>query len=257
MTGFVKLSREPDGIAVLTINRPKVNALSTAVLHEIGDIFDGLRDDLPSAVVIWGGDKFFSAGSDVEEMGSAENARSISSAFHNSLGAIEAFPRIVIAAIAGYALGGGCELALACDFRVATAAAKLGFPEITLGIIPGGGGTQRLPRLVGSANARQLLLSGKHIDAVEARGIGLVDRVVDNDSLYNETLSWAREFAQGAVVAQGLIKRVVHDGLNGSLDSGLAIEADAFSDVFGTQDAQEGLRRFKESGPGKAHFSGR
>jgi enoyl-CoA hydratase len=177
--------------------------------------------------------------------------------FRRALDAVAAIPRCVIAAISGFALGGGCELALACDLRIASERAKLGQPEILLGIIPGGGGTQRLARLVGPAKAKEMVLTGRQVAADEALRIGLVDEVVAPDELHARALGLAAELARGAVVAQGLAKRAVDQGLGGSLDAGLALEQDLFAEAFATEDARIGVASFLEHGPGKATFVGR
>ena len=163
----------------------------------------------------------------------------------------------MIAAVRGFALGGGMELALACDLRIAADTARFGQPEILLGIIPGAGGTQRLPRLIGPARAKELIFSGRQVKAPEALAIGLVDRVVPADELESAALEWATELGSGAVAAMGLAKRAIDEGLDGSLDRGLDLEAEAFVDVFGTDDAQTGVASFLEHGPGKARFVGR
>jgi enoyl-CoA hydratase len=163
----------------------------------------------------------------------------------------------VIAAVNGFALGGGFEVALACDLRVASEKARMGFPEILLGIFPGGGGTQRVTRLIGPARAKELIWSGRHVRADEALAIGLVDRVVPAAEVLDTALEWAASFASGAVVAMGIAKRVVDGGLDGSLARGLDLEAEGFVEVFGTDDATVGIRSFLDDGPGKATFSGR
>ena len=181
----------------------------------------------------------------------------VGAAFVEALDAVAGIPRCVIAAIAGFALGGGCELALACDLRIASDKAKLGQPEVLLGIIPGGGGTQRLARLVGPARAKHLILTGRQVRADEALRIGLVDEVVAPDQLHERALGLAAELAAGAVLAQGLAKRAIDRGLQGSLSSGLKLEQDLFAEVFATDDARIGVASFLEHGPGKATFSGR
>jgi enoyl-CoA hydratase len=170
---------------------------------------------------------------------------------------VAAIPRATIAAVNGFALGGGCELALACDFRVAAENAKLGQPEILLGIIPGGGGTQRLPRLIGAARAKDLILTGRQVDGADAERIGLVDRVVPATEVLDAALSWASELARGPLVAHGLAKRAVDDGLAAGLAQGLSLERDLFVEAFRTEDAGIGVRSFLEQGPGKATFVGR
>jgi enoyl-CoA hydratase len=164
---------------------------------------------------------------------------------------------MVIAAVAGFALGGGCELALACDLRIAADTATFGQPEILLGIIPGGGGTQRLTRLVGPAQAKRIVMSGAQVKAPEALAIGLVDEVVPAADLHDRAFALAAEYARGAVVAQGIAKQAIQRGLDGSLADGLELEHQGFIDVFRTDDARIGVASFLEHGPGKATFTGR
>jgi enoyl-CoA hydratase len=254
---FVSVERRDDGVAVIRLDRPKMNALSTAVLREIAEAAEALIADPPGAVVVWGGERIFAAGADISEFGGPSEAEAVGGAFRRAFDAVAAIPRATIAAVSGYALGGGCELALACDFRVAAHTAKFGQPEILLGIIPGAGGTQRLPRLVGAARAKDLVLSGRQVSAAEAHRIGLVDRVAAADTLLDEAIAWAAQFAAGAVVAQGLAKRAIDGGLDGGLDDGLDLEAELFIDVFSTEDAAIGVASFLDQGPGKARFVGR
>jgi enoyl-CoA hydratase len=254
---LVTLDRRPDGVAVVQLHNPKVNALSSAVLRELAAVARALTDDPPGAVVVTGGDRVFAAGADISEFAGPDEAREIGGLFLDALNAVAAIPRATIAAVAGFALGGGCELALACDFRIASEKARLGQPEILLGIIPGGGGTQRLARLVGPARAKDLIFSGRQVAAPEALAMGLVDRVVAPDGLLDEALAWAGSLASGAVVAQGLAKAAIDDGLDGSLDRGLVLEQDRFVEVFATDDARIGVASFLEHGPGHATFTGR
>jgi enoyl-CoA hydratase/carnithine racemase len=254
---LVSLERRPDGVALVTLQRPKANALSIALLTELEDVVLGLTTAPPGAVVIWGGERIFAAGADISEFGGPAEARRIGGHFRSALDALAALPRLAIAAICGYALGGGCELALACDLRVAAETAKLGQPEILLGIIPGGGGTQRLARLVGPSRAKDLICTGRQVDAGEALRIGLVDRVVPQAAVLDTALELAAGFAGGAVLAQGMAKRAIDMGLEGSLSEGLSLEQDLFAEAFGTEDARTGVQSFLEHGPGKARFSGR
>ncbi|MGH9245688.1 MAG: enoyl-CoA hydratase/isomerase family protein [Acidimicrobiales bacterium] len=257
-TPLVQVERREGGVAVIRLDNPKVNALSSAVLRQLHAAIDSLADDLPGAVVVTGGDRIFAAGADITEFGGPDEARELGPLFHRTLNAVAEFPRVTIAAVAGYALGGGCELALACDFRMASAErARFGQPEILLGIIPGGGGTQRLARLVGPARAKDIVLSGRQVGADEARAIGLVDWVVPHDELFARALEKAAEFARGAVVAHAVAKRAIDRGLDGSLAAGLELERDLFVEVFGTEDARIGVQSFLEHGPGKAEFVGR
>ena len=254
---FVTVDRHDDGVALVRLDRPRMNALSSALLAELSSAATALTDDPPGAVVVWGGERIFAAGADIAEFGGPDEARTIGGGFREALDAVAAIPRAVIAAVNGYALGGGCELALACDFRVCAENAKFGQPEILLGIIPGGGGTQRLARLVGPARAKDLILSGRQVGAEEAERIGLADRVVPAGEVLDTALAWAAELARGAVVAQGLAKSAIDEGLSRSLADGLTWEQDLFADVFATEDAKTGVASFLEHGPGKASFSGR
>jgi len=254
---LVYVERRHDGVAAICLDNPKVNALSSEVLRQLLGAAESLTDDPPGAVVVTGGDRVFAAGADISEFGGPDEAREIGGLFLRALSAVAAIPRATIAAVSGYALGGGCELALACDFRIASEKARFGQPEILLGIIPGGGGTQRLPRLVGPARAKDMILTGRQVDAAEALTIGLVDEVVPHDALHDRAYAKAAELARGAVAAQGLAKRAIDKGLVVALSSGLELEQELFVEVFGTADARTGVRSFLEHGPGKARFTGR
>jgi enoyl-CoA hydratase/carnithine racemase len=243
-------------VAVLRVDRPRANALSLELLGELAAEIEALTADLPGAVVITGTDRVFSAGADVTEFGGTARAAEVTQVFANVLAAIAGLPRATLAAIAGYALGGGLELALACDFRVVAEGARLGQPEIQLGIIPGGGGTQRLARLIGPARAKDLVLTGRHVSAEEARGIGLADRVFAEDEFFEQALRFASTLAQGATVAQALAKRAIDEGLELPLADGLVLERQLFVRAFETQDAETGVRSFLEKGPGNAEFVG-
>ena len=238
-TPLVHVDRRDDGVALVTLDNPKVNALSRELLRQLEAAAGGLAADPPGAVVVTGGDRIFAAGADIAEFGGPEEARAVGGGFRRALDAVAAIPRCVIAAISGFALGGGCELALACDLRIASERAKLGQPEILLGIIPGGGGTQRLARLVGPARAKDLVLTGRQVAADEALRIGLVDEVVPPDELHPRAIALAAELARGAVVAQEFAKRAIDRGLEGPLDAGLALEQDLFAEVFATEDARD------------------
>ncbi len=254
---FITLERRAGNVAVIRLDRPKLNALSRALLAQLRDAIGELAADLPGAVVVWGGERIFAAGADIAEFGGPDEAREIAAAFHGTLDALAALPRATIAAVAGYALGGGCELALACDLRVAADTARFGQPEILLGIIPGGGGTQRLARLVGPSRAKDLIFTGRQVAADEALRIGLVDRVVAGDALLDAALELAGSLASGALAAHALAKRAIDEGLDRALADGLALEREVFVDVFRTDDAGIGVRSFLDSGPGKAKFTGR
>ncbi|WP_426571756.1 enoyl-CoA hydratase/isomerase family protein [Aquihabitans sp. McL0605] len=253
---LVTIDRHDDGVAVLTLQNPKVNAISSEVLRQIRAAVDALNEHLPGAVVVTGGERIFAAGADITEFSGPDEARVIGGLFLDAFNSLAALPRPTIASISGFALGGGCELALACDFRIASTKAKLGQPEILLGIIPGGGGTQRLARLVGPARAKDLIFSGRQVRAEEAREIGLVDRVVEPDELHEASLAWARELAAGPSAAIALAKAAIDQGLEGSEAAGLDLEQDLFVEVFGTADARIGIESFLEHGPGKADFTG-
>jgi enoyl-CoA hydratase len=256
-TPLVVTERRSDGVAVIKLDNPKVNALSTELLRQLESAARALTDDPPGAVVITGGDRVFAAGADISELGGPDDARAVGGAFLSALDAVAHIPRCVIAAISGFALGGGCELALACDLRIASEKAKLGQPEILLGVIPGGGGTQRLARLVGPARAKHMILTGRQIRADEALGIGLVDEVVAPDGLHDRAFGLAAELAAGAVVAQGLAKHAIDRGLQSSLSAGLDLEQQLFAEVFATEDARIGVASFLEHGAGRAEFVGR
>jgi enoyl-CoA hydratase/carnithine racemase len=258
MADLVLTESHDHGVVLLRLDNPPMNALSRAVLAALRDAARDLcADPSAKAVVVAGGERAFAAGADIGEFGGPDEAREIADAFREAFDAVAAIPRPVIAAVRGYALGGGLELAMACDLRVAGATARVGQPEILLGVIPGAGGTQRLARLVGPARAKELVWSGRQLRADEALAIGLVDRVVPAGDEEPAALEWAGELAQGAVVAMGLAKRAVDDGLGVPLAEGLDKERDAFVAVFGTEDAQTGVRSFLAHGPGKAKFAGR
>jgi enoyl-CoA hydratase/carnithine racemase len=256
MPDLVLLDRRADGVAVVTLNNPKVNALSQELLGDLHAVANDLTTDPPGAVVVTGGDRIFAAGADISQFGGVDEAGGIANAFHTTLDAVAAIPRFVIAAVSGYALGGGCELALACDYRIASERAVFGQPEILLGIIPGGGGTQRLPRAVGANRAKEMMITGRQVRADEALRIGLADEVVAPEALHERALALAVEVAGGALVAQSLVKQAVDRGLSSSLADGLAIERKLFVDVFETDDSQIGVKSFLENGPGKAAFTG-
>jgi len=253
---FVTVERRPDGVALVRLDRPEANALSAAVLAQLAAAATGLCDDPPGAVVVWGGRKIFAAGADIVELGEA-GAAAVAESFAAALGALAAIPRATIAAVNGYALGGGLELALACDLRVCGENAHFGLPEVLLGVIPGGGGTQRLPRVVGASRAKDIIFTGRRVDAKEALSIGLVNRVVAPDFVLESSLAWAAELARGPVVAHALAKAAVDRGLEGSLAEGLAVEREAFVAAARTEDAARGIASFAEHGPGKATFVGR
>jgi enoyl-CoA hydratase len=253
----VHLERRDDGVAVVRLDHGKLNTISLALLARLSEVAAELTAEPPGAVVVAGNDRSFAAGAEIAEFGGPDEARTIGAAFHGAFDALAAVPRVKIAAVAGFALGGGCELALACDLRIAGENARLGQPEILLGIIPGGGGTQRLARLVGPARAKDLILTGRQVRAAEALAMGLVDEVVPTAAVLDTALERAAAFAAGPRAAQALALRAIDEGLEGSLAEGLARERELFVEVFGTDDARTGIASFFEHGPGKARFAGR
>ena len=254
--GLVLVDSPLPGVFVLTLNAPKVNALSTAMLSRIHYLATDLTILNARAIVITGGDRLFAAGADISEFGGPEDAARIGASFHAALNAVAALPCFTIAAVSGFALGGGCELAMACDYRIASTKAVFGQPEILLGIIPGGGGTQRLPRLVGASRAKEIMITGRQVKADEALNIGLANEVVEPDALMARALELANSVASGATVATGLIKRAVDEGMQTDLAQGLALELELFEEVFHSKDSQIGVASFLENGPGKASFNG-
>src|SRR6476619_5101652 len=209
---LVHLERRDDGVAVVTLDNPKVNALSAEVRQQLKETAEARRADPPGAVVVTGGERIFAAGADITQFGGADEAAGIVASFHETMAAVADIPRMVIAAVAGYALGGGCELALACDYRIVGTRAVFGQPEILLGIIPGGGGTQRLARLVGPSKAKELCITGRQVNAEEALRIGLADEVVANADLHARALALAAECARGPVRSQGFAKEAIDRG---------------------------------------------
>ncbi|GHJ31529.1 MULTISPECIES: enoyl-CoA hydratase/isomerase family protein [Streptomyces] len=246
-----------DGVATFRLDRPPMNALDIATQDRLRELAAEVtrRDDV-RAVVIWGGEKVFAAGADIKEMREMDHAAMVvrSGDLQESFTAVARIPKPVVAAVTGYALGGGCELALCADFRIAAENAKLGQPEILLGLIPGAGGTQRLARLVGPAKAKDLIFTGRQVKADEALAIGLVDRVVPAEEVYDQAHAWAARLARGPAIALRAAKESVDRGLETDLDSGLAIERTWFAGLFATEDRETGMRSFVEEGPGKATF---
>lgn len=271
-TPLVALQHAADGVATITLQHGKVNALSVEVLDELAAVADRLArpadaDPRARAVVVTGGPKLFAAGADITQfaadaepdsfaLADADRVRRIGGAFLRALNAVAALPMPTVASISGFALGGGLELALACDFRIASNRARLGLPEILLGIIPGGGGTQRLARLIGPGVAKDLVFTGRQVPADEALRIGLVHEVVDPDDLDDRVAAFASQLAAGPPRALAAAKQAIDRGIEGSLDAGLALEQDLFVGAFGTPDATVGVRSFLTSGPGHADFRG-
>ncbi len=250
----------PPGVAVIRLSRPPMNALNTTVQEALrAAAVQVSADESVRAVVLYGGDKVFAAGADVKEFARATHADMVRDAdrLSSSLDALARIPQPVIAAVTGYALGGGCELALTADFRVSAEDAQWGQPEILLGIIPGAGGTQRLPRLIGPAKAKDLIYTGRFVGAEEALEIGLVDVVVPAADVYATALKLAAKYAKGPALALRAAKAAIDEGLDGSLSAGLRLEAHLFAGLFATADRTTGIASFLESGPGKAVFEGR
>jgi enoyl-CoA hydratase len=248
-----------DQVATITINRPdKRNALNAAVRREIVDALDQLRaDDSARVVIITGaGDKAFVAGADIGEFAerTALQQRDVMQG-RRVFDEVAAYPKPTIAMINGFALGGGCELALACDIRVAARSARFGQPEVRLGLIPGGGGTQRLPRLIGAGRALRLILTGDLVDAEEAYRIGLVDVLVDDAELHTRTLELARSMAAHSPVALRLAKNAVAAALETPLPAGLVLERELFITAFASEDRREGVSAFLEKR--SPNFTGR
>ncbi|HET7399190.1 MAG TPA: enoyl-CoA hydratase-related protein [Intrasporangium sp.] len=256
---FVHLQVE-DGVGTIRLDRPKMNALNVQVQEEIraAALEAAERSDV-KAVVVWGGERVFAAGADIKEMAGMGYTDMVdrSAALQSSITAVARIPKPVIAAITGYALGGGCELALACDFRVVADDAKLGQPEILLGIIPGAGGTQRLARLVGPAKAKEIIFSGRFLDAEESLRIGLADKVVPAAEVHATALEWARSYVGAASYAVRAAKEAVDRGIETDLETGLEIERMLFAGLFATRDREIGMTSFVEHGPGNAQFEGR
>jgi len=259
MGEFVNLETA-DGIGTIRLNRPPVNALNDQVTAELAAAARAAAEsDEVRAVIVYGGEKVFAGGADITVMAEAGYAEMTvrSARLQEAMALIAALPKPVVAAITGYALGGGLELALAADFRVAGERARVGQPEILLGVIPGAGGTQRLPRLVGPARAKDIVFSGRMVGAAEALQIGLVDQVVPDDSVYQAALDMVQRYASGPALALRAAKQAIDAGLGVALATGLEIERVQFAALFGTEDQKAGMRSFLENGPGKATFTGR
>ena len=259
MGEFVRLEVE-DGVATLRLDRPKMNAIDGALRAELRAAAVEARDrDDVRAVVLYGGERVFAAGADIKEMSTMSYAEMTSwgTQLQEALTVVARLPKPVVAAVTGYALGGGFELALTADFRVLGERAKVGVPEITLGVIPGAGGTQRLTRLVGPAKAKDLVFTGRHVAADEALALGIADRVVPDAGVYETAREMAAQFAEGPAVALRAAKQAIDDGLELDLDAALRLESALFAGLFATEDQRTGMTSFLEQGPGKARFSGR
>ena len=259
MSEFVRLE-VADGVGTIRLDRPKMNALNAQVQEEVRAAATeaGERDDV-KAVVVYGGERVFAAGADIKEMADMSYTDMVhrSGRLQSAFSAVARIPKPVVAAVTGYALGGGCELALCADVRFAAEDAVLGQPEIPLGIIPGAGGTQRLTRLVGPSTAKDLIFTGRFVNAEEALAIGLVDRVVPAAEVYPQAVAWAQQFAGAASYAVRAAKEAIDRGSEVDLETGLEIERQQFAALFATEDRTTGMQSFVEHGPGKAAFRGR
>jgi enoyl-CoA hydratase/carnithine racemase len=246
-------------VATIRLDRPPMNALNAEVQAGLAAAAAQVSAD-PGvrAVVIYGGQKIFAAGADIKEMSTLGYAQmeADSGRLQDSFTAVANIGKPVVAAITGYALGGGLELALCADFRVVGLSARVGQPEILLGLIPGAGGTQRLPRLVGPARAKDIIYTGRFVDSAEALAIGLADKVVPDDEVYQTAKDMAARFAGGPAIALRAAKQAIDAGLETDLATGLEIERLSFAGLFATEDAKAGMLSFLENGPGKARFSG-
>jgi enoyl-CoA hydratase/carnithine racemase len=256
---FVRLE-VTDGVATMRLDRPKMNALNVQVQEEIrAAAHEATERDDVKAVVVWGGERVFAAGADVKEMADMSYTDMVkrSGGLQSAFSAVARIPKPVVAAVNGYALGGGCELALCADVRIAADDAVLGQPEILLGVIPGAGGTQRLTRLVGPSRAKDLIFTGRFVKADEALAIGLVDRVVPAAEVHDAAVAWASQFSAAASYAVRAAKESIDRGLEVDLETGLEIERQQFAALFATEDRAIGMRSFVEHGPGKAAFVAR
>jgi enoyl-CoA hydratase/carnithine racemase len=259
MGEFVRLEVD-EGVGTIRLDRPPMNALNKQVQEEIraAAVEAGERSDV-AAVIVYGGQNVFAAGADIKEMAElsyvdmAERSGPLSAAFS----AVAAIPKPTVAAVTGYALGGGLELALCCDRRIAGDNAKVGQPEILLGIIPGAGGTQRLARLIGPSRAKDIVYTGRFVEAPEALSLGVVDEVVAPDDVYEAARRWAARFVNGPARALAAAKSAIDLGLDTDLATGLKLESQIFAALFATEDQKAGMRSFIENGPGKATFSGK
>jgi enoyl-CoA hydratase/carnithine racemase len=255
---FVRLE-VADGIGTIRLDRPPMNALNRQLQAELRQaaVEAGERADV-RAVIVYGGPKVFAAGADIKEfavMGYTDIA-DYAPELSGSLTVVAELPKPTVAAITGYALGGGYELALCCDRRIAGDNVKVGQPEILLGIIPGAGGTQRLARLIGPSRAKDIVYTGRFVGAEEALAIGMVDEVVAPDDVYSAAVKWASQFTGAASRAIAAAKTAIDGGLDGDLNAGLRLETTLFAGLFCTEDRKTGMESFIANGPGKATFSG-
>lgn len=245
-------------VAVIKLDRPKMNVLNRQMQEEIRKVSESISTNPDVRVaVFYGGEKAFAAGADIKEMVNwdSQEAANQTPGLQDCFTAVANIPKPTIAALTGYALGGGLELALACDLRIAAEDTQLGQPEILLGVIPGAGGTQRLTRLVGVARSKELIFTGRFISAVEAKEIGLVNEVVTPANLFDRVLALATQLADGSATAIAAAKRAIDEGIQQTLAEGLVTEQKLFAGLFGGADQIEGMNSFIENGPGKAKFN--
>lgn len=257
MGDLVRLEVE-GGVGTLRLDRPPMNAIDEELGNDLWTATnEAVRREDVRAVVLYGGEKVFAAGADIKAMSqmSPHDVRPYIQGLQEVLNFVEDVPKVTIAAITGYALGGGCELAMTADFRFMAEDAKIGQPEIQLGIIPGAGGTQRLPRLVGPAKAKDIIYSGRHLGAEEALAIGLVDEVHPAGEVYQKAAEAAARYAEGPLVALRAAKAAINWGARVDLRTGVAFEREAFSDLFSTEDQAEGMTAFLEKR--EAKYKGR
>jgi enoyl-CoA hydratase/carnithine racemase len=256
---FVRFEVE-GAVGTIRLDRPKMNALDAQMQEEIRAcaLEASARTDV-RAVVIYGGERVFAAGADIKEMKDMSYVDMLAraGALQDCFATVARIPKPVIAAVTGFALGGGCELSMCADFRVVADNAKMGQPEILLGIIPGAGGSQRLTRLVGRSKAKDLVFSGRFVDADEALAIGLADVVVPPAEVYSTAVAMASAYAEGPAVALAMAKKAIDEGIEMDLDAGLRLESTLFAGLFATEDRTLGMTSFVENGPGKARFVGR
>ena len=259
MTEFVRLDIA-GSVGVIRLDRPPVNAINSQVHAELLAVArDAAGRPEVRAVVVYGGERAFAAGADIREMADLGPTEigAFGATLTAAIDAVARLPKPVIAAVTGYALGGGCELALAADFRIVADDARLGLPEITLGVFPGAGGTQRLPRLVGVAKAKELIFTGRPVTGEEAVRIGLATRAVPAADVFPEAMEFAQRLAAGPTSALAAAKRAIDQGMDTDIASGLAIESAEFAGLFATEDQKSGMASFLRDGPGKATFTGR
>ena len=248
-----------DGVAIIRIDRPPLNVLNTQTQDALADAAREVEASEAAAVVLWGGPRTFAAGADVKEMHamSSDDLAARPLGLHHGFVEIASIVQPVVAAVTGFALGGGCELALTADLRFAASDAVFGQPEVTLGMIPGCGGTQRLARIVGPSRAKELMYTGRRVNADEAHTMGLVDKVVETGDVLDEAVDWAKQFVGGPTAAYSAVRRAVDAGLDMPLDEALELERSLFAHVFASEDKEIGTGHFVSKGQGRAPFVGR